>query len=55
LLEPSDHPQGSGLATPRRAEQTDKFTVLDVERNVVNRVNGTELLDDIVKYNFSHS
>ena len=36
LLEAGDHTQGRGLAAAGRADQNDKFTILDVQRELLN-------------------
>src|SRR5262249_61053783 len=46
LLEPGDHPEGSGLPAPGRAEQDDELLVGHLEREVVDRGHVVEALRD---------
>ncbi len=47
-LQPGDDPQQRGLAAARRPQQGDQFTAGEVERNLVERGEGAELLVDVL-------
>ena len=55
VLEPGDHPEGSRLAAPRRADEHQELTVRDVEAEAADRLESVLVdLVDLVEHDVSH-